>query len=102
MNTQFDELTKSLAQSVTRRAALNSGLHRGIVYGQNVRTWSDTESLLGRASEAWSGANDKGDFVRLIKCSWQNPHPEEGVQTIEFIANHADTQPILFAITVEQ
>jgi serine/threonine protein kinase len=73
-----------------------------LVFGQNLRTWSDGEGQLGRAAEAWSGKNDNGDFVRLIKYSWQNPHPEAEVQTIDFMASRTDSSPILFALTAEQ
>lgn len=73
-----------------------------IVYSQNVRYWEDTQNLLGRASEVWLGTNDNGDFVRLIKCSWQNPRPESEVQTVDFVANRTDAHPILFAITAAE
>ena len=73
-----------------------------IVYGQDVRCWSDTQKELGRATDGWSGVNDNGDSVRLVKSSWQNPRPELEIQTVDFVANRTDTHPILFAITAEQ
>jgi tetratricopeptide (TPR) repeat protein len=73
-----------------------------IVYGQDVRYWSDMQKELGRAMDAWSGRNDNGDFVRLIKRTWQNPRPDEEIQSIDFVSVGPGTRLILFAITVEQ
>jgi hypothetical protein len=73
-----------------------------LVYGDHVRTWSDVASDLGQASEAWRGLNDNGDFVRLLKFSWRNPHPDLQIQTIDCLASRVEIHPILFALTAER
>jgi WD40 repeat protein/serine/threonine protein kinase/tetratricopeptide (TPR) repeat protein len=73
-----------------------------IVYGENVRNWSDVEGQLSQASDGWVGRNDHGESLRLIKFSWQNPRPEAEVQTIDFITDNGESNPILFAITLER
>jgi hypothetical protein len=70
---------------------------------QDVRYFFDPGKELDRATEAWSGKNDNGDLVRLFKRSWNNPHPEMEIQSIDFLIDGPDSpHPLLFAITAEQ
>jgi hypothetical protein len=73
-----------------------------LLYGQHVRTWSDTASALGRASEAWAGKCEDGSSFRLFKHTWQNPHPELEIQSIDCLTNEVEAHPLLFAITAEK
>lgn len=53
---------------------------------------------------AWSSETDafgKIGRVFLFKKTWQNPHPEKVVKSLDFVSTKAATAPFLVAITVE-
>jgi tetratricopeptide (TPR) repeat protein len=74
-----------------------------IVRLRDVGYYFDTGEELDRATEAWAVINDKGAPVRLFKRSWNNPHPEVEIKSIDFLTDGPDSpRPILFAITAEK
>ena len=55
---------------------------------------------------AWKGANDFTDEDKkcdlyLWKFTWENPHPEIPVQSIDFVKKSENSAPFLVAITAE-
>jgi tetratricopeptide (TPR) repeat protein len=73
-----------------------------IMGARDVRWWFDPEKELGPwAAEAWNEKNDKGEMARLFKRSWNNPHPELEIQSID-LTSGGPGRLLLFAITVEE
>jgi len=73
-----------------------------IMGARDVRWWFDSDKELGPgATEAWSGKNDKGETVRLFKRSWNNPHPDVEIQSVDLLSSGPGCL-LLFAITAEQ
>lgn len=53
---------------------------------------------------AWSARKElwgKPGHVYLFKTTWQNPHPEKVVKSIDFVSGDVDAAPFLVAITAE-
>jgi len=80
-----------------------------IVYGKDVRDWwfREDEAGVSRGKVAWTGDNDlakKYDCrLRLYLATWENPHPEKKVVTIDYISKKKVTvaSPFCVAITLE-
>jgi len=75
-----------------------------IVYGEDTRDWwigTDKVVQLKHAQVAWQGLTPKGDAVRIYKRTWENPHPDREVASLEFISTLTRCAPFLIAITVE-
>lgn len=50
----------------------------------------------------WSGTNQAGASVSLSELTWENPHPEKTIKTIDFVsALSSEGAPFLVAITLE-
>jgi hypothetical protein len=54
----------------------------------------------------WEGntpaANNQGFGIRLIKLTWENPHPERKIKSFDFTSSNHDAAPFLIAVTAEQ
>ncbi len=78
-----------------------------IVYGEDLRDWwsgGDTREL-ARAIVAWKGTNPaaeaKGRKLALFRMTWENPHPDKKVVSIDYISTLTDAAPFCVAMTVE-
>ena len=73
-----------------------------IVYGEDVRDWwvgSDKTVELKNAQVAWQGRTSNGSEVRVYLRTWENPHPDREVATVEFISAMSYCAPFLLAVT---
>jgi hypothetical protein len=70
-----------------------------LVYGLNIRSLDDANPTLD-ASLAWIGnsADDQTSNVRLFL--WQNPQPQQVIQSITFSTDHAYASPVLLGMTL--
>jgi hypothetical protein len=79
-----------------------------IVYGQQVRDWwtSGTEESDAKfARVAWKGSNPAAErqkmSLRVFESACPNPHPDQLVQSVDFVSAMTDSAPFLIAITLE-
>jgi eukaryotic-like serine/threonine-protein kinase len=79
----------------------------GLVYGLNISDWwcgHKTEGINGPVV-AWTGTNAAvrpgGGHLHLYKATWENPHPEQTVDSITFRSELTQSSPFLVAITAE-
>ncbi|HEY5914350.1 MAG TPA: hypothetical protein VJA21_27490 [Verrucomicrobiae bacterium] len=79
-----------------------------VIYGQHLRDWwtSGTEEYNAKiARVAWKGSNKVADSqktsLRIFESTHQNPHPEQLVQSVDFVSAMTDSAPFLIAITLE-
>jgi hypothetical protein len=79
-----------------------------IVYGQQVRDWwsSGSEELEAKAARvAWKGSNAATErqnvSLRVFDNACNNPHPEQQIQSVDFVSSMTDSAPFLIAITLE-
>ncbi len=78
-----------------------------ILYGQNIMDWwvRPEGGQLTEAVTVWRGSNpatrSMGLTTHLIKYTWENPLPEVGISTIDFVSDLIEASPFLVAITVE-
>ena len=78
-----------------------------IKFGEDVRDWWSyrPETLGPRSKVVWLGTNESSAAnnagVRLFRTTWENPHPDRIVETLNFISLARDSAPFLIAITVE-
>ncbi len=88
-----------------------------VAYGKDIRDWwaGDSKSSLTkpgrdgavtRGQVAWVGLNPEAKhdkrYLRLYLCTWENPHPEKPLESIDFVALHESAGPFCVAITVEE
>jgi hypothetical protein len=79
-----------------------------IVYGQQVRDWWTTgteESDAKIARVAWKGSNTATErqksSLRIFDSTCPNPHPDQTIQSVDFVSAMTDSAPFLIAITLE-
>jgi WD40 repeat protein len=80
-----------------------------IVYGKDVRQWQFWPQMspeTNGASPVWQGTqarwkNWPGAGVRLYTSTWENPHPEVPIASIDYASAQAGSAPFLLAITLE-
>jgi serine/threonine protein kinase len=68
--------------------------------------WKAPESGAGQWPQvAWSGFNGasrkEGGAVHLFKTTWENPHPENEISSIDLVSTKQTAAPFLVAITLE-
>jgi hypothetical protein len=79
-----------------------------VVYGEDVRDWwrRDNDKEPTRGKVAWKGSNESaksnGCSIWLFARSWNNPHPEKTVASIDFISTLTESAPFVAAMTLEQ
>jgi hypothetical protein len=87
-----------------------SGEGISIVYGEDVRDWfyvSD-EAKTTRGKIVWNGENDRASMleakIRLYMLSWENPHPDKTITSIDYLGKKDETPaaPFCVAITLEK
>jgi hypothetical protein len=79
-----------------------------IIYGQQVRDWwaSGSEDYEAKAARvAWKGSNaasqSQNISLRVFDSACSNPHPEQQIQSVDFVSAMTDSAPFLIAITLE-
>jgi hypothetical protein len=77
------------------------------VYGSDVRDWwASSPNPVTRGQVAWVGYNPETrhnkKYLHLYLCTWENPHPEKVVESIDFVALHKFAGPFCVAITAEE
>ena len=79
-----------------------------IRYNVDVSDYWELEHLpkeVPGASVVWRGQNPRrrrsAEFIRLFRCTWENPHPEAEVSHIDLVAERPGTSPWLVALTAE-
>jgi WD40 repeat protein len=81
-----------------------------IVLGKDVTDWwtqnNEPSPSAGGPVVAWTGTNGdsrrENRSIRLFKTHWENPLPDDKIETIDFVSSHLLAAPFLVAITVEQ
>jgi hypothetical protein len=81
-----------------------------IVYGKDVRDWwsREDEPAPSRSKVAWTGDNELAKQydcrLRLYLTTWENPHPEKRVISIDYLSRKEETAaaPFCVAMTVEE
>ena len=77
-----------------------SAEHVPLVYGRNITCWLENSPALAYGF-AWRSTTADGRTIRLRSFTWQNPHPERTIKSIDFFSNGSDCAPVLLAITGE-
>jgi eukaryotic-like serine/threonine-protein kinase len=79
----------------------------GLVFGLNISDWwcgKKTEGSSGPVV-AWTGTNATAQQARchlhLYKATWENPHPDQMVDSVTFRSELEESSPFLLAITAE-
>jgi hypothetical protein len=82
-----------------------------IVVGRHVRHWWAQEgeenpfAPLSEGTVVWTGSNpsakDAKATLRLYLTSYQNPHPEKEVVTVDYVSAMTTAAPFLVAMTIE-
>jgi WD40 repeat protein len=71
-----------------------------ILYGQDLLEWISPDSdALRIATVAWTGTNSERGAIRLFERTWQNPHPDVEIETLDFVSKMTKCAPFLIAIT---
>ncbi len=78
-----------------------------VVIGRDVRDWwADGSGQVSRGQIAWVGTNAavqrSKTWLRLYLSTWENPHPEKMVGSIDFISLTPSSGPFCVAITAEE
>lgn len=74
-----------------------------LLLGENIFHWGDLR--LGDGKVAWVGMCDnyqpRDKWVNLRVFTWDNPHPEKTVHSIEIVPSGSRSVPFVVAITIE-
>ncbi len=79
-----------------------------VSYGRDVLDWwsSPGGPTPSRAAVGWEGENaavrEWGARVRLFVTSWDNPHPEKKIVSLDYVAAATDAVPFCVAVTAER
>ena len=75
-----------------------------IVDGEDLQEWiriPGSKSELKRAKAVWEGRTPAGDGTLLFERTWENPHPEKEVVSLDFTSTETLAAPFLIAVTTE-
>ncbi len=72
----------------------------GVTYGRDVIDWWRRLSDERLPTLAWEGRN-RHSLLQLFLYTWENPKPDEEIQSIDFLATGTDAASFLLAITAE-
>lgn len=75
-----------------------------ILYGEHVREWhtqSDRQRAVRSATEAWVGRNAIFNPIRVFKATWENPLPDQPIESLDFVSEMTEAGPFLIAVTAE-
>ena len=84
----------------------NSTADVEIVYGKDVVDWWEQRGVADptRSKVAWEGQNEvikaSGLKIKLFLTTWENPHPEKHIVTLDYVATVA--APFCVAISAEK
>lgn len=79
-------------------------------YGDDVQDWwfqpgEEDKDEPGPGRVVWRGSNplatSKGYSLRLYLRTWENPRPDEVVQSLDYVSTLTESAPFLIAVTVE-
>jgi hypothetical protein len=76
-----------------------------VVYGEDVRDWwdHDNSKAVSRGQVVWTGQNEAvkraNRGLRLYLATWENPHPEKAIDTIDYISEMTNAAPFCVAIS---
>ena len=78
-----------------------------VAMGKDVRDWWASRSEpVSRGQVAWVGYNPatraNNIYLRLYLCTWENPHPEKTIASIDYAAVHPSAGPFCVAIMAEE
>jgi hypothetical protein len=87
-----------------------SGEGVSIIYGEDVRDWFfvDDEAKTTRGKIVWEGQNDRAAMldakIRLYLTTWDNPHPDEQIASIDYIGKKSEMfcAPFCVAMSLEK
>jgi len=87
-----------------------SGEGISIAYGEDVRDWFyvNDEATTTRGKVVWTGDNDRAAMldakIRLYLTSWDNPHPDKQIASIDYVGKKSETAcaPFCVAISLEK
>jgi len=74
-----------------------------LLYGIDIREWKDDAvrgDIQKNASVAWTG-NLHGGSVGVFLKTYSNPHPEEEVESFDFVSGLTRCAPFLVAVSTE-
>jgi WD40 repeat protein/serine/threonine protein kinase len=87
---------------LTVRLADGQAFERPIAYEADLRTWiTDKHGTVTRTPPAWVGDTHTERKLRLYRITWENPHPDVPVTTIDIASAMTTTTPIILGITIE-
>jgi len=78
-----------------------------IKYGEDVRDWwvKGSDNGTTHAMVAWTGYNaatrQQGLSLRLYRRTWDNPHPDVVLDSVDYESTFSSSSPFLIALTVE-
>jgi hypothetical protein len=78
-----------------------------IVYGKDVRDWWNYPCAPGasRGKVVWKGENEAAKgynaTLQLFLMTWENPHPNKKVTSLDFVSAQTEAAPFCVAITAE-
>ena len=80
-----------------------------IEYGRDTSVWRGPFNTppLTRSQVAWEGMNGLTrhpaalERVRLYKSTWENPHPDKEIASMDFVSRMTTAAPFLVAVTVD-
>lgn len=78
-----------------------------VALGQDVRDWwASRPEPVSRGQVAWVGYNPATRrnkyYLRLYLCTWENPHPEKSVASIDYAAINPAAGPFCVAMMAEE
>jgi hypothetical protein len=72
-----------------------------LINGDNVGDWGGISTEDPKhATVVWTGRNDTMD-LRMFKTTWENPLPDQLVESIDYVSQLTAASPFLIAITAE-
>jgi hypothetical protein len=72
-----------------------------LINGDNVADWGGISTENPKhATVVWTGHNDTMD-LRMFKTTWENPLPDQLIETIDYVSKMTAASPFLIAITAE-
>lgn len=75
-----------------------------IIRGEDVDDWltgPQPEQPLIRTEVAWKGSTPEGSFCRLYSRDWQNPEPNNAIESLDFVSTDTGSAPFLIAVTAD-
>ena len=78
-----------------------------ILFGRDVRDWYriPEQRDVTRGETVWWGHNDRaasqGCAIQLFLRTWENPHPQKRIATIDYLSTFTDAAPFCIAMTAD-